>query len=358
MTLFRFAIAASLAATVVVGALPAAGQDGKTRPRRTEAPAATAPPPAAPARPGAAAQQEIPIDNDPIELATDVVNVLFSVTDHQNRFVPDVAEKDVVVTEAGVQQRVFSFAKQTNLPLAVAIVVDVSSSQEYTFADEKRAAQAFLQSVLRPRKDTAAIVKFREDTDWVQGMTNRLERVYEAFNRLQWESRTTGGSRFGATALYDAIGVTATELFPKPDADPTPETMVRRAIVVLTDGADNASDRTLQEAIDDAIRSDVIVYTIGIGDRYRSTAVKRDVLEAMARQTGGRAYFPESYGDLRDSFKQIDEELRSQYVLAYEPTNTARDGSFREIQVAIPGRQDIRIFHRKGYYAPKTKVTP
>jgi Ca-activated chloride channel homolog len=351
MTLFRFAFAVSLAAALV--AAPASGQDGTTRDRRVETPQ-----PTRTARPPADPQKEIPPDNDPIELSTDVVNVLFSVTDPQNRFVPDVGEADVIVSEAGVRQQVFSFAKQTNLPLAVAVLVDVSSSQEYTFADEKRAAQAFLQGVLRPRKDTAAIVKFREDTSWVQGMTNRLERVYEAFNRLEWESRTTAGSRFGATAFYDAVAVTATELFPKPATDPTPETMVRRAIIVLTDGDDNASDRTLQQAIDDAIRSDVIVYTVGIGDRYRSTAVKRDVLETLARQTGGRAYFPESYTDLRAAFKQIDEELRSQYVIAYEPSNTARDGTFREISVTIPGRQDVRVYHRKGYYAPKPKVGP
>jgi VWFA-related protein len=356
MTLYRFAFAVTLAGALV--ATSAFGQNGTTRSRRAEAP-----PPARAQQPPAGSQKvdpmkEVPIDNDTVVLEADVVNVLFTVTDPQNRFVPDIAEADVVISESGVQQKVFSFAKQTNLPLAVAVLVDVSSSQEYTFGDEKRAAQAFLQGVLRPRKDTAAIVKFREDTSWVQGMTNRLERVYEAFNRLEWESRTTAGSRFGATAFYDAVGVTATELFPKPDADPTPETMVRRAIVVLTDGDDNASDRTLQEAIDDAIRSDVIVYAVGIGDRYRSTAVKKDVLETLARQTGGRAYFPESYTDLRAAFKQIDEELRSQYVLAYVPTNTSHDGAFREIAVTVPGRQDIRVYHRKGYYAPKPKVGP
>lgn len=356
MKLFRFVLFSALGAALLFPAAPAGAQDGTTRSRR----ATTPPPSQQPApRPGAkppTGQKEIPLDNDPIQLSTDVVNVLFTVTDDKNRFVPDIQQQDVVVTEAGVQQEIFSFEKQTNLPLAVAIVIDVSSSQEYTFADEKRAAQAFLQSVLRPRKDTAALVKFREDTDWVQGMTNRLERVGEAFNRLRWESRISAGSRFGATALFDAVGITATELFPKPEQDVTPETMTRRAIVVLTDGDDNASDRTLQDAIDDALKADCIVYTIGIGDRYRSTAVKKDVLDLLARQTGGRAYFPSSYEDLRAAFKQIDEELRSQYLIAYEPSNGTRDGSFREIEVTLPGRQDVRIFHRKGYYAPGAKA--
>jgi VWFA-related protein len=351
MRLHRLTARVAMMAALAAPAFPASGQDGTTRTRR-----ATTPDPAASA--GATkgahgqASRQLPPDADPITLSTDVVNVLFTVTDDKNRFVPDVQEKDVVVTEAGVPQKVFSFARQSNLPLQVAIVIDVSSSQEHTFDDEKVAAQAFLQRVLRPRKDTAAIVSFREDPSWVQGMTNRLERVSEAFNRLRWESRISAGSRFGATALYDAVGITATELFPAPAADPDPEAMTRRAMVVLTDGDDNASDRKLQDAIDDALKSDVIVYTIGIGDRYRSTAVKRDVLDLLARQTGGRAYFPEGYDDLKAAFSQIDEELRSQYLIAYEPTNTARDGAFREIKVELPGRQDVRVFHRKGYYAP------
>lgn len=350
----RAALVAAVAATALAAvALPASAQDGTTRERRATTPAPSAQTPA----PGATRQTPPrpdvpPPDADPIQLSTDVVNVLFTVTDDKNRFVPDLEQKDVVVTEGGVRQEVFSFARQTNLPLQVAIVIDVSSSQEYTFDDEKRAAQSFLSTVLRPRQDTAAIVSFRENTDWVQGMTNRLERVSEAFNRLRWESHVSGGSRFGATALYDAVGVTATELFPSPADDRDPEKMTRRAMVVLTDGDDNASDRKLQGAIDDALKSDVIVYTIGVGDRYRSTAVKRDVLGALAQQTGGRAYFPESYDDLKAAFAQINDELRSQYLIAYEPTNSARDGQFREIKVALPGRQNVKIFHRKGYYAP------
>jgi VWFA-related protein len=360
MRVHRATTVAALAAALLAIALPAGAQDGTTRSRRATEPAA---PTASPQGGSTARSQkhEVQPDNDAVQLSTDVVNVLFTVTDDKNRFVPDITEQDIVVSEGGVKQTVFSFQKQTSLPLSVAIVIDVSSSQEYTFADEKRAAQAFLSSVLRPRKDTAAIAAFREDTSWVQGMTNRLERVADAFNRMTWESRITAGSRYGATALYDAVGITATELFPAPAADPTPESIVRRAMVVLTDGDDNASDRKLQDAIDDALKSDVIVYTIGIGDRYRSTAVKRDVLDLLARQTGGHAYFPKSYDDLSDAFKQINEELRSQYLVAYEPSNTSHDGTFRQIEVEIPGRQDVRIFHRKGYYAPSAgarKVQP
>ncbi|MCC6745554.1 MAG: VWA domain-containing protein [Acidobacteria bacterium] len=351
MTGTRIAAAAGLAACMFAALATSSAQDGPVRSRRATPPQAGAPQPAgAPAQSGSG----LPIDNDPIQLSTDVVNVLFSVTDRQNRFVDDVEQAGVVVSEDGQTQEVFSFRKETNLPLVCAIVIDVSSSQEFTFGDEKRAALSFLQTVLKTRKDTAALVRFREDVDFVQGLTNRLDRVNDAFNRLTWESKISSGSRYGATALYDAIGVTATELFPPVSAPDTPEAVTRRAIILLTDGDDNASQKSLQDAIDDAQRTDVIVYALGIGDRYRSTAVKRDVLTSLSEQTGGRAYFPESYDDLRTAFQQINLEMRSQYLIAYEPTNAARDGAFRSIDIRLPGRSDVKVFHRRGYFAPRS----
>ncbi|MGB5036209.1 MAG: VWA domain-containing protein, partial [Blastocatellia bacterium] len=247
----RIALVTGLVTFLLVSSTATSAQDGPIRNRRT-----TPPPAGSAQQPGA----DLPIENDPIQLSTDVVNVLFSVTDPQNRFVGNIEQPDVTISEDGRTQEVFSFRKETNLPLVCAILIDVSSSQEFTFADEKRAALAFLQSVLKTRKDTAALVRFREDVDFVQGLTNRLDRVNEAFNRLNWESRISTGSRHGATAMFDAIGITATELFPPISAPDAPEAVTRRAIILLTDGDDNASDRTLQDAIDDAHRSDVIVY--------------------------------------------------------------------------------------------------
>jgi Ca-activated chloride channel family protein len=336
---FRFAFVALLAAVLVGASLaPAGAQNGGSRSRRV-------------GPSGVTAAGEPVFNDDPIELSTDLVNVLFSVTDRTNRFVGDLKQEDIVVTEGGEAQQVFSFRRETNLPLEVALLIDVSSSQEFTFADEKRAAATFLQKVLRPKQDSAAIVKFREDVEYVVGFTERLERVSDGFNRLNWESRASGGSRYGATALYDAVSITASELFPKDQVGTDPGTVVRRAIILISDGEDTASERTMKRAIEDALRSGVIVYAVGIGDRYRSTSVKRDVLEVIANQTGGRAYFPASYADLTTAFRQIEDELRSQYLLAYEPSRIARDGSFREITITVPGRSDLRVFHRKGYFA-------
>jgi Ca-activated chloride channel family protein len=337
MSIFRTAFIALLAVAVSGAAFEPAGAQERSRERRVG---------------GASVSGDSVYNDEPIELSTDLVNVLFSVTDRTNRFVGDLKQEDIVVTEAGEQQRVFSFRRETNLPLEVALMIDVSSSQEFTFADEKRAAATFLQRVLRPRQDAAAIVTFREDVEYVIGFTGRLERVNDAFNRLNWESRVSGGSRYGATALYDAVSITATELFSKEQAT-DPGSVVRRAIVLVTDGEDTASERTMKQAIEDALRAGVIVYAIGIGDRYRSTSVKRGVLEVLASQTGGRAYFPTSYSDLTAAFKQVEDELRSQYLLAYEPSQIVRDGSFREITITVPGRSDVKVFHRKGYFAPK-----
>ena len=120
----------------------------------------------------------------------------------------------------------------------------------------------------------------------------------------------------------------------------------------MTDGVDNASTRTLDEAVDRAWRAGVIVYAIGIGDRFRFEGIREDVLQRISKDTGGRAYFPRGPEDLLQDFKQIENEMRSQYLVAYSPSNSNRDGSFRRIEVRLNGRSDALVVHRRGYYAP------
>jgi len=243
------AIAASLAA-------PGAAQDGSTRTRRvTGAPGAQAP----------TGEEPLESTDGPIELSTDLVNVLFSVTDGKNKFVGDIREDELVIKESGEQQEVFSFRRERNLPLQVAVLVDVSASQKFTFEDERRYAAEFLQKVLRPKQDAAAVLRFGDDLDIVLGMTARLERVQEQFNRLAWEDRPSTGPRAGATALYDAVYMTANEVFPPDEQVADPANVVRRAIVLLTDGDDTSSERGLKDAIEEALRGGVIVYSIGVG---------------------------------------------------------------------------------------------
>ncbi|MGH9760199.1 MAG: VWA domain-containing protein, partial [Blastocatellia bacterium] len=157
--------------------------------------------------------------------------------------------------------------------------------------------------------------------------------------------------------LYDAIYITADEILGREEVRTSADdSATRRAIILLTDGVDNASNRSLKEAIDRAWRSGVIIYSIGIGDRFRFEGVREDVLTKLSEETGGRAYFPRSAEELLTNFRQIETELRSQYLLAYSPSNTRRDGSFRHIEVRVADRPGDRVIHRRGYYAPMEEV--
>ena len=237
--------------------------------------------------------------------------------------------------------------------------MDLSGSQEYTFPQEKTAAGEFLRSVIRAGKDSAAILTFQDDVDLVQGLTSRIETLSRAFDEIQYSRRFgAGSSRRQATALYDAVYITADEVLSRDSnrSAASDDNITRRAVILLTDGADNASSRKLEEAIDRAWRSGVVIYSIGIGDRFRFEGVREDVLRRMSEETGGRAYFPHGPDDLLDDFRQIESELRSQYLVAYSPSNPSHDGRFRRIEVRLAARPDVRVIHRRGYYAATEEV--
>jgi Ca-activated chloride channel family protein len=302
---------------------------------------------------------DIAANDDPLRLGTDLVNLLFSAVDRNNRVVSDIRPEEIAVFEDGRQQQVFTFKREATLPINIAILMDLSGSQEYTFPQEKTAAGAFLRSVIRPGKDSAAILTFQDDVELVQGLSSRIESLNRAFDEIQYSRRFgTTSSRRQATALYDAIYIAADEVLSRDDyrSAVTEDTITRRAVILLTDGVDNASSRKLDEAIDRAWRAGVVIYSIGIGDRFRFEGVREDVLRRLSEETGGRAYFPLGPDDLMDDFRQIENELRSQYLVAYAPSNTARDGSFRRIEVRLNGRDDVRIIHRRGYYAAMEEV--
>ena len=297
--------------------------------------------------------------DDAVRLGTDLVNLLFSAVDRNNRVVSDIRQEEITVLEDGRPQQLFTFKRESTLPINIAILMDLSGSQEYTFPQEKMAAGQFLRSVIRPGKDSAAILTFQDDVELAQGLTSKIDSLNRALDAVQYSRRFGNtGTRRQATALYDAIFITADEVLAR---DPyrsamTDDGVTRRAIILLTDGVDNASSRKLDEAIDRAWRSGAVIYAIGIGDRFRFEGVREDVLRQMSEATGGRAYFPHGPDDLMEDFRQIENELRSQYLVAYSPTNTARDGSFRRIEVQVAGRNDVRVVHRRGYYAPMEDV--
>src|SRR5215813_2152613 len=298
--------------------------------------------------------EDVMVNDEPVSLKADLVNLLFTAVDNNNRVISDIRQDEITVLEDGKPQPIFTFKRETTLPINIAILMDLSGSQEYTFPQEKIAAGEFLRSVIRQGRDRAAVLTFQDDVELVQGLTSKLDTLNRSFDEIQFARRFGSSTiRRQATALYDAVYITADEIL-SPDTmrgTSSDDSVTRSAVILLTDGVDNASSRKLDEAIDRAWRSGVVIYAIGIGDRFRFEGVREDVLRRLGEETGGRAYFPKGADDLLDSFKQIETELRSQYLVAYTPSNTSRDGRFRKIEIRVPARPDLTIIHRRGYYA-------
>lgn len=290
-----------------------------------------------------------------VRLGAQLVTVPFNVTDKSNRYINDLAKEDLEITEDNKSQSIFSFERQTDLPITIAMLIDISGSQEYTLPYEKAAGQRFLQKVLRPQKDLAAIVSFEGDTELVQNLTqdmNKLSRALDsvrvpvtgsAVGGIGGTPPINGGSRVGGTSLYDAVYAVSADLLSREAG--------RRVIILLTDGQDTTSRIKMREAIERTWRNEVLVYPIGIGDR--SYGIDSGTLKKIANETGGRAFFPRDEADLDKAFRLIEEDLRSQYILSYEPANETRDGSFRTIQVKVKNRKELTVRHRRGYFAPK-----
>ena len=303
-------------------------------------------------------------DDEVIKIDTDLVNILFTAQDRNRRLLTTLKQEDVRILENGEEQEISAFARQIDLPLSLAILIDVSVSQERTLPEEKSAAVSFLETVVRPAKDEVAIISFTGESMLEQGMTNNLTRLRQAVNRVRFTppSGYIGGgviagtppisgdnqSVAGSTAIWDAVWVASNDIL-----GPAPE-KTRRAIILLTDGDNTSGKKKLDEAVQAALRSEAIIYSIGIGDNFRF-GVDKSALNKISERTGGRAYFPRDERDLRDAFAQIQEEMRSQYLLAYEPRNRARDGSYRTVEIQLTNQQlqkdKIRLTHRQGYFA-------
>ncbi|HEV2881505.1 MAG TPA: VWA domain-containing protein [Pyrinomonadaceae bacterium] len=318
----------------------------------------------APARP---ADDTTTLDEDEIErVDTSLTNVIFTAVDKNKRFITNLKQEDIRVLEDGVPQQIFTFQPQTDLPLTLAIVIDTSISQERTLPEEKAAARAFVDAVMRPAKDEVAVLSFTGDSTLEQGLTGNAVRVRSAIERVEFvppsgyigRGVTVGGtppisgdnqSTAGSTAIWDAVYATCHEVM----VDSSDKT--RRAIVLLTDGDDTSSMLKLDEAVQEALKTDTLVFAIGIGDSFGYSGVDEGSLRKVTERTGGRAYFPRSEEDLRNAFAQIQRELREQFLVAYSPTNKRRDGSYRKLQIEIVNpelrKQNVKLNYRQGYFA-------
>jgi Ca-activated chloride channel homolog len=339
-------------------------QQEKSRPRRTGEPQQNPTP-----KPNQEKEDEVTLqDDEVVRVETDLTNILFTAVDKQKRFVTSLRQEDVRVMEDGQPQEIFTFARQTDLPLSLAILIDTSISEERTLPIEKAAAGSFVDAVLRPDKDEMAVVSFTGESTLEQGLTGSAARVRRALDRVEFIPPSgyvsgigtvgtppisgTNQATAGSTAIWDAIWVTSDEILSQA-SDKT-----RRAIILLTDGHDTSSQKKMDAAIERAVKVDAVIYAIGIGDEYYG-GVNEGTLRKVAERTGGRAFFPDDEAELRAAFAQIQLELRSQYLVAYSPTNKNKDGSFRRVQIEILNpelrKQNLRLTYRQGYFARNNK---
>ncbi|HXJ17009.1 MAG TPA: VWA domain-containing protein [Candidatus Polarisedimenticolia bacterium] len=286
----------------------------------------------------------------PIKVTTGLVHLIVTVTDRKHNFVTDLDRRDFKVLENGAPQDIQFFGRQTDLPLRIALLLDTSNSIRPRLEFEKEAAIDFLDKVIRRDKDLAFLMTFDNEPQVIQDYTSSLSLLTTAIR----EQRAGGG-----TALNDAICM-ASEKLTHPPLPKGPDTDVRRVVVVISDGADNLSERALSDAIDASIRSEAAVFAVSTNTDWLSiddpNAPKKyhmgrgdKVLREFADQTGGRAYFPYSADDLAQSFMDIGVELRSQYFIAYSPTMPP-NGRYRKIEVRTD-RKGLAVRTRKGYYA-------
>ena len=273
-----------------------------------------------------------------IHVRVNLVNVLFTVIDKKNRLVSNLNKDDFHVFEDNHAQSILFFSRESNLPLRAGILIDTSNSVRERLQFEQDAAVNFLNEILRPDQDQAFVVGFDVEPVMVQDYTGDVDKLSTAIRTLQ---------AGGGTGMYDAIYYACKQ---KMVYIPAPEPYLRRVLIIVSDGQDNFSEHSRDEALAMAEKAEATIYAIstnwtGIGTRGDS------VLKYLAAETGGRAFFPFQASDLAESFQRIARELRSQYSLAYVSTDSAHDGSFRKISIKTD-EKGLRVQAKTGYFAP------
>jgi VWFA-related protein len=293
------------------------------------------------AQPPAAQRQAVPELDDKTRIVLDVtrVNVLFTASDRKGRFITNLVKDDFQVFEGKKQQNILEFTAESDLPLRLAVLIDTSNSIRERFKFEQEAAIEFINSLLRPQADKAVVVSFDTTAELVADLTSDLEKLA----KLVRELRAGGG-----TSLYDAIFFACRDKLMQDQ----PRHKFRRAMVILSDGEDNQSRYTRDQALELAQKADVVVYTISTNVSRLATDGDK-VLKYLAAETGGLAFFPFKVQDLAQSFENIANELRHQYNLLYRPEPLKTDGLYHSIDIRVKGRKDILVRARKGYYAPR-----
>jgi VWFA-related protein len=274
-----------------------------------------------------------------IRKRVDEVNVLFIATDKHGKFVRDLNQSDFTILDDNKPpQSILNFRRETDLPLHLGLLIDVSGSVNSRFDFEQDAATSFLMHSVRAGFDKAFVVGFNTQSQMTQDFTDNVQLLSTGVHKLH---------DGGGTALYDAIYRACKDKFLKD----RPDHPARKAIVIVSDGEDNQSEYSRAQAIEMAQRAEVIIYAISTDDS--GLILRGDkVLEQLASATGGRAFFPFKMKDITRSFAAIEDELRSQYIVSYKPADFDADGRFRSIEISAL-KKDLQVRARKGYFAPQ-----
>ncbi len=292
------------------------------------------------ATPGAAPGGGVDDTLTVIRKRVDEVNVVFTVTDKRDHFVKDLTQNDFrVIDDNKPALSIQSFNRQTNLPLRVGLLIDASNSVRDRFKFEQEAAIEFLNQIIRPRFDKAFVIGFDTTPEVTQDFSDDAEALSKGVRML----RAGGG-----TAMYDAIYFACRDKLMQVDKG---QIATRRAIILLSDGEDNQSRVSREEAVEMAQRAEVIIYAISTntsGIKLRGDKV----LEHFAEETGGKAFFPFKIEDVSNAFSEISDELRSQYAISYKPADFVADGKYRKIEILADNKK-YHVRARKGYYAPR-----
>jgi len=265
--------------------------------------------------------------------------VLFIATDKHGKFVRNLTQSDFsFLDDHKPVQSIVNFRRETDLPLKMGLLIDVSGSVHTRFDFEQDAATSFLQHVLRRGFDKAFVMGFNGSRVLSQDFTDNISDLSRGVRSLH---------EGGGTALYDAIYNACRDKLLKEQSD-RPQ---RKALIILSDGDDNQSDASLSQAVEMAQRAEVIIYAISTDDSGLILRGDKN-LERLATATGGRAFFPFKMKDIKNSFAAIEDELRSQYVVSYHPPDFDADGRYRSIEISAL-KKDLQVRARQGYYAPR-----
>ncbi len=310
-----------------------------------------APTPGGPPPPSSAAPQEVQdAETQTLKVNVNIVNVYFSVRD-KNGYITNLKKDDCTIFEDKEPQKIKNFTQEKNLPLTIGILLDTSGSQQNVLPLEQESGATFLRNVLTP-KDEAFLISFDINVDLLADYTNSPKEIKRAIDKASINTGAGTGSVTGngtprGTLLYDAVYLAA--------HDKLRQEAGRKILVMLTDGGDQGSQETLKTAIEAAQKANAIVYVIMIADRgsYGGLSIGYtgdSDMERLARDTGGRVINVGNNGKrLEEAFNQIQDELRTQYLASYTPTNLKLDGSFRREEITCG--KGLKVQSRKGYYA-------